>query len=266
MATTGSLAACLEFAVRAARHAGAIAMEYFQADVAIEQKGDGSPVTIADRRAERELRQLLHQAYPVDAVLGEEYGEEPGTSGRRWILDPVDGTQSFIHGVPLWGVLIGMEDQGEAVLGVVYMPALGDMVYAARGQGCWWLPAGHAANDSPRRARVSPVARLAEGLALTTSWEYFDRTGQTAVFQRFVRAARMRGWSDCYAHVLVATGRAEVALEPVMSIWDNAPFLPILVEAGGTFTDWQGHPTIAATQIASTNGKVFEEVLQLLKA
>jgi histidinol phosphatase-like enzyme (inositol monophosphatase family) len=259
------LAARLEFAVRTARRAGAIAQQYFQTELSVEMKGDGSPITIADRRAEQELREQLRAAYPDDAVLGEEFGETPGTSGWRWILDPIDGTRSFIHGVPLWGVLIGGEDRGEAVLGVAYLPALDELVYAARGHGCWWRPAGHPADAPPWRAQVSPVARLAEGLLLTTSLDYYYQTGRVDVLERLIRAGKTRGWSDCYAHMLVATGRAEAVVEPVMSIWDSAPFLPILREAGGTFTDWEGTPTIAADTAVSTNGRVYEEVLRLLR-
>jgi histidinol phosphatase-like enzyme (inositol monophosphatase family) len=258
------LSGCLEFAIRAARRAGAIAMEYFQTEFTVETKGDNSPVTIADRRAERDLRDMIRAAYPDDAVLGEEFGEQQGNSGWRWILDPIDGTQSFIRGVPLFGVLIGVERDGEAVLGVAFLPALDEMVYAARGHGCWWLPAGRKA-DTPRRARVSPIARLADGLMVMTSFNYFQQSNQGAVYERIIQAGRIRGWSDCYAHVLVATGRAEAAFEPVMSIWDSAPFLPILLEAGGTFTDWQGISRIDAPAVLSTNGKVFAEALALVQ-
>jgi histidinol phosphatase-like enzyme (inositol monophosphatase family) len=257
--------ACLDFAAGAARLAGAIAMEYFQTDVAVERKGDRSPVTIADRRAEQELRQLILSQYPDDGVLGEEFGETSGSSGWRWILDPIDGTQSFVRGVPMFGVLIGAECHREAVLGVAYLPALNEMVYAAKGHGCWWFPAGQPSDAPPRRARVSSIASLADGLLLTTSYEYFQKAGRTPVYERLMQAGRTRGWSDCYAHVLVATGRAEAAFEPIMSIWDNAPFLPIVSEAGGTFTDWQGKATIHTLQAVSTNGKVLDEALRLVR-
>ena len=264
MSAAGDWTEVLELAIEAARRAGAIAMEYFQTEVTVEQKGDNSPVTIADRRAEKELRDMIRARFPHDGVLGEEFGEQVGTSGRRWILDPIDGTLSFVRGIPMFGVLVGVEAQGQAVVGVAYLPAWDEMVYAARGQGCWWLPAGRAPGAPPRRARVSNVANLAEGLILTTSYEYFHRSGQTAAHDRLVHAGRTRGWSDCYAHVLVATGRAEVAIEPLMSIWDNAPFLPILEEAGGTYTDWEGRASITATNTLSTNSKVLGEVLRLL--
>jgi fructose-1,6-bisphosphatase/inositol monophosphatase family enzyme len=181
-------------------------------------------------------------------------------------LDPIDGTQSFIRGVPLFGVLIGMEEAGEAVLGVVFLPALGEMVHAARGLGCWWLPAGHKPGAAPKRARVSDTARLAECTAVTTSPEYFVRAGKPEVYDRLLRAVRHeRGWGDCYAHVLVATGRADVAVEPLMHVWDNAALLPVVVEAGGAFTDWKGRPTIAGGDAVSSNGKVHDEALRLVR-
>jgi histidinol phosphatase-like enzyme (inositol monophosphatase family) len=265
MAPARDLQEDLDFAIVAARRAGAIAMGYFQTEVVVETKGDSSPVTIADRRAEQELRQMIRARYPADGVIGEEFGELAGTSGRRWILDPIDGTQAFVHGVPLFGVLIGLEQDGEAVLGVVFLPALNELLYGARALGAWWLPAGSKTGDRPRPARVSLVGTLSGGLFLVTSFEYFAMTRRTAVYDRLIRAGRMRGWSDCYAHVLVATGRAEAAIEPIMSIWDSAPFLPILKEAGGTFTDWCGHATITASDAISTNGKVLEEVLGLVR-
>jgi histidinol phosphatase-like enzyme (inositol monophosphatase family) len=256
----------LSFALDLAFCAGKIALEHFQTEVAIEAKEDGSPVTLADRRAEQTLRTLIHAEYPADAILGEEFGEEPGTSGRRWILDPIDGTKSFIHGVPLFGVLIGLEDQGQAVLGVVYLPALEEMVFATQGHGCWWRPAGQAANGgAEKRAHVSSVSPLAESLLLTTGYEYFAKAGKAGVYERCVKAVKMsRGWGDCYGQVLAATGRAEAVIEPVMHVWDCAPFLPIFSEAGGHFTDWKGNPTIAGGNSVSTNGKTHDEVLRLI--
>src|SRR5262249_15048365 len=140
--STAPLADCLEFALQAARRAGEVILPYYQSEVGVETKGDGSPVTPADRGAEQELRRLIRERFPDDGVLGEEFGEQSGRSGRRWILDPIDGTKAFVRGVPLFGVLIGLEQDGEAVAGVVSMPALDEFVYAARGLGCWWLPSG----------------------------------------------------------------------------------------------------------------------------
>jgi histidinol phosphatase-like enzyme (inositol monophosphatase family) len=264
--TTPPLAESVDFAMQAARRAGEIILPYFQGGVAVETKGDGSPVTLADRGAEQELRRLIRERFPDDGVLGEEFGELPGTSGRRWILDPIDGTKAFVRGVPLFGVLIGMEQDGEPVLGVVYMPALDEWVYAARGQGCWWLPSGRKPGAPPRRARVSSVPALGEALLLVNSYEYFAKGNRVAAHDLLLRAARhQRGWGDCYGHILVATGRAEVCVDPIMSPWDNAPLLPILQEAGGTFTDWQGRATVHGGDGVSTNGKVYEEVMRVVR-
>jgi histidinol phosphatase-like enzyme (inositol monophosphatase family) len=208
---------------------------------------------------------LIRERFPDDAVLGEEFGELPGCSGRRWILDPIDGTKAFVYGVPLFGVLVGLEENDVPVLGVVYLPALEEMVYAARGRGCWWLPAGRPPGSLPRSARVTAVISLAESLVLTNSYEYFAKTGRTAACERLHQSARYsRGWADCYGHILVATGRAEVCVDPQMNIWDGAPLLPILTEAGGTFTDWKGQPTIRGGDGISTNGRVLAEVLRVL--
>ena len=265
MPQAAPLSECLEFAVVSARKAGAFIMPYYQNEAGVEIKGDGSPVTLADRGAELELRRLIHERFPDDGILGEEYGEQPGTSGRRWILDPIDGTKPFTRGVPMFGVMIGLEEGGEAVAGVVSLPALDEMVYAARGLGCWWLPAGRK-TDVPRRAEVSPAATLADGILLFTSYEYFVKAKRTAAFDRLLAASKhQRGWGDCYGHLLVATGRAEACVDPVMNIWDNAALVPILLEAGGTFTDWKGRATHAGGDGISTNGKVYEEVMRALR-
>lgn len=257
----------LEFAIRTAKAAGDITLEYFSSSLSVMTKADNSPVTEADRRAENEIRQRILSRYPEDGLIGEEFGRVEGSSGRRWIIDPIDGTRSFILGVPFYGVLLGMEDGNEVSLGVVYLPALGEMVYAANGSGAWWLPAGHAAGASPRPARVSNVSRLSEGLFCHTCVKNFYQHNRGEAFSRMVRSVRLdRGFGDCYGYVLVATGRAEVMIDPIMSVWDCGPFPPILREAGGTFTDWTGRATIHGRDAISTNGRVFDEVMEQIKA
>src|SRR5690349_5332739 len=220
--STAPLGDCLEFALQAARRAGEIIMPYYQGDVGVETKGDGSPVTLADRGAEQELRRMIRERFPDDGVLGEEHGEQPGRSGRRWVLDPIDGTKAFVRGVPLFGVLIGMEQDGEAVLGVVSMPALDEFVWAAKGLGCWWLPSRRKPDAPPRRAHVSEQAPLTSGLLLLNSYEYFVKGKRTAAHDRLLQSSgHQRGWGDCYGHILVATGRAEACVDPMMHPWDN---------------------------------------------
>jgi histidinol phosphatase-like enzyme (inositol monophosphatase family) len=239
----------LEFAVDLARGAGEITLQYFRQKPETSTKSDGSYVTIADREVESYLRKRIGERFPDDGILGEEEGELQGTSGRRWILDPIDGTFAFVHGVPLYGVLIAVEIEGEMKVGVVNIPALGEIVSAAKGLGCFL---------NGEAACVSKTAGLKDALLLSTS---FGRV--TELLQERARVSRT--WGDCYGYVLVATGRADVMLDPVMNLWDCAPLLPIMEEAGGTFTDWRGVRTVDGGNAVATNGLLFEEVMSLIR-
>lgn len=248
----------MDFAVNAAREAGKLTLRHFQRPLDIELKADRSPVTIADREAEDCLFGMIQKEYPTDGCLGEEQGERPGTSGFRWIVDPIDGTRSFVQGVPLYGVMVALIDpNGQPVVGVVGFPALDEMVAAARGEGCYY---------NGRRSRVSSVDTIAESCVVYTSLQGFDETNTEAAFQRVRRRARIvRNWGDCYGHMLVATGRAEVMLDPILADWDCAALQPIVEEAGGSFTDWEGQPTIFGKSGISTNGRVSDELRRLLE-
>ena len=254
----------LALAVEAAKEAGRITLDYFRRDdLDVELKCDDTPVTAADRRAEERLRQRIAAAFPTDGIFGEELDEQAGTSGFRWILDPIDGTKSFIHGVPLYSTLIGVEHEGQSVLGVIRIPAMDECVYAARGLGAWYV----SADQSPRPARVSPQQSLAKSLFLTSEVLSFDKTGRRAAFDRLQTTARLtRTWGDGYGYLMVATGRAELMVDPVMALWDAAAMPPILEEAGGTFTDWSGRPSYQAGEGVATNGLLLPEVLPLLEA
>jgi histidinol-phosphatase len=245
-----------------AHEAGQLTLRYFQqSDLQVDLKSDDSPVTIADREAEQLLRKRIAAAYPQDAILGEEFGEQPGTSGFRWILDPIDGTKSFIHGVPLYSVLIGVEYEGESRIGVIYVPPLDEMAYAAVGHGAWYV----RDNGPPQPARVSSKKTLADSLFLTSDPANFNKREAWPFFQRLCAAARAsRTWGDAYGYLLVVTGRAEVMVDPLMNLWDAAALLPILQEAGGTYTDWQGRPRIDGGEGIGTNGLVLNEVLRLV--
>jgi len=244
----------LRTAIDAARAGGRTTLEYFRRAVPVEQKPDGSPVTVADRASEAAVRESIRARYPDSRIIGEEGGTLAGDPRVTWIVDPIDGTKSFVRGVPLYGVLIGVEVEGVPVVGVAYLPALDEIVHAARGLGCRW---------NGRPARVSSVEELSEATVLTTSVRAVERRG--VPFRRLIAATGLhRGWGDCYGHVLVATGRAEIMLDPSVSVWDNAPFLPILEEAGGRFTDWSGAATIWGSDSLSTNGRLHEGALELL--
>lgn len=247
----------LEFAVTLARGAGDITLKYFRQRPQTSTKADGSYVTIADREAESYLRQQIAERFPDDGILGEEEGEHEGRSGRRWIVDPIDGTFAFVHGVPFYGVLIALEIEDEPAIGVVNIPALHEMVSAAKGCGCLF-------NGEP--ARVSNTESLNEALLLATDFNACQRYGfGRAVELLQERTKSSRTWGDCYGYVLVATGRADVMLDPVMNLWDCAPLLPIMEEAGGTFTDWRGVRTVNGGNSIATNGRLFDEVMSLVR-
>jgi histidinol-phosphatase len=256
----------LQFAVQIAREAGDGTLRYFRrTDLAVERKTDSSPVTVADRSAEELLRQRIAQQFPEDAILGEELGEKAGRSGFQWVLDPIDGTKSFIHGVPLYTTLVAVLEQDEPRIGVIHAPALGETVYAAKGSGCWYI-CGSA--TKPQAARVSTVATLSEALLLTSEVEGFRLRGggdATDTFMLLQRTARVvRTWGDGYGYLMVATGRAEVMIDPIMNLWDAAPLLPIIEEAGGHLSDWKGNATVRAGEALATNGLVNREVLGIV--
>jgi len=254
----------LDLAVDAARRAGERTLRYFcQPNLNVERKRDGTPVTAADREAEEYIRSRIVEAFPDDGILGEEMEERLGSSGFRWLLDPIDGTKSFIHGVPLYGTIVGVEYEKQCVIGVISLPALEESVYAARGMGTWWQRRGES---EPRRARVSRVDTLAEATFCITSIPEFVRLGRFSAYDELRGQCRLvRGWGDCFGYVLIATGRAEVMIEPELSLWDMAALLPILEEAGGTFTDWEGNPTIYSGEGVATNGLLRDKVLAITR-
>jgi histidinol phosphatase-like enzyme (inositol monophosphatase family) len=248
----------LEFAVVLAKDAGEITLNYFRQTPETSTKADGSYVTIADQEAEKYLRRQIGERFPDDGFLGEEEGESHGRSGRRWIVDPIDGTFAFVHGVPFYGVLIALEIEGKLSVGVVNIPPLRELVSAAKGVGCYL-------NGEPARVSTTPV--LKDALLLATDFSGCARYGfGPAVEVLQARAKTSRTWGDCYGYVLVATGRADVMLDPVMNLWDCAPLLPIMKEAGGTFTDWRGLATASGGNSIATNGILFEEVMAIIRA
>jgi histidinol phosphatase-like enzyme (inositol monophosphatase family) len=233
-----------------------MALRHFGGIVPADSKEDGSPVTPADRAIESFLRQGINSRFPSHGVLGEEFGEQNPGADVRWILDPIDGTLSFMRGVPLFGILIGVEVGGEPSVGVVHLPALGETVSAALGHGCRW---------NGRPATVSTTSGIADAVLLTTDPRALQTGPMAKGWNRLVGAgALVRGWGDCYGHVLVATGRADVMVDPVLSTWDAAPFLPILTEAGGRFTDSAGRARYDGGSGISTNGWLHGEVLRIL--
>lgn len=253
----------LEAAVALARAAGDLTLQYFQTDsFEVERKGDNSPVTVADREAEQLLRREILARFPDDSIVGEEFDNHDGHSGFRWILDPIDGTKSFISGVPLYGTLIGVEDNDQSVIGVIYVPGLNECVYAAKGAGAWYVK-----NDQPpQAARVADTKSLCDGTFVTSQVDTFDQRGASDTYKSLESAAYItRTWGDCYGYLLVATGRAALMVDPEMNVWDAAAILPIIEEAGGAFTDWQGTPTIRGGEGIGCNRHILNEVLEITR-
>ncbi|RMH12303.1 MAG: hypothetical protein D6695_07130 [Planctomycetota bacterium] len=252
----------LEFAIHAAKHVGKLTLEFFSRhDLGVETKGDGTPVTQADRLAERAFRELVDAHYPADAVAGEEYGTRPGTSRCTWIVDPIDGTFSFIHGVPLFGTLIALEHAGQVTLGVVHMPAMNETAYAVRGGGAWL----HTGSAKARRVSVSKTESLEEATVCTTSADYFRAANcLDALDELQRRVGHTRGWSDCYAALLLISGRVDAVIEPLIQRWDVAALHPILVEAGGQYSDWAGVDSIDSPNAVMSNGLIHDALLELL--
>jgi histidinol phosphatase-like enzyme (inositol monophosphatase family) len=251
-----SLSDLREFAADLAWQAGKLTLRYFQTSFTTEYKEDLSPVTVADRESERLIRELIESRYPNHSILGEEEGETRPGASFRWIIDPIDGTKTFVRGVPMYAVLVGLEREGETVVGAINIPALGELLHAAKGEGCSW---------NGRRARVSSVAALSDALLLCTDARSMDEQGRGAQYRRMAAAAKLqRSWGDAYGYVLVATGRAEVMLDPIVSVWDTAALLPVITEAGGTFTDWAGQTTIHSGEAIATNGLVYAQLMALV--
>ena len=245
-----------ELAVEAARKAGDLARGFYETTFEVEKKADNSPVTIADKQAEQLIRQMVTQHFPDDGFLGEEFGDQPGGSGFRWVIDPIDGTRSFVRHIPIWATLIGLEYRGEQIGGIAYIPVFDQMYRALRGDGAY---------VGDRRIQVSTEDQLSESLMCYSSIRWFQSAGREKTFLELVsKTQRQRGFGDFYGFVLVAEGAADLMLEHGVHEWDVSALKAIVEEAGGTFTDWKGTPTTATPDVLATNGKLHAATLAIL--
>jgi histidinol-phosphatase len=243
----------LDFAVDLVRTAGEMTLRWFRSpDLAVDSKADGTPVTAADRAAERLVRERIAGRFPDDGVLGEEEPEVRGRSGRRWIVDPIDGTKAFTRGVPLYSTLLALHDGDGAALGVIGLPALGQVVYAGRGLGCW---------SDGRPARVSDTTTLDGAYVTTSGYNHWPDQALLAVKHA---GCQLRTWGDGYGYALVATGRADAMVDPEVELYDVAAMPVILNEAGGRFTTVDGREDADGGSGVATNGRVHDQLLQLL--
>jgi histidinol phosphatase-like enzyme (inositol monophosphatase family) len=276
--TSPEIESRLQLANRIAREAGELTLKYFQTDCfEVEKKSDGSPLTIADQEAEKFLRAEIQNAFPNDAIVGEEFGETKGDSGYCWVLDPIDGTKSFISGVPLYGTMVavvealghGAESEGVAnatrksLIGSVYFPGLDEGIFASVGGGAWHF----RGSQQPMRAQVSTTSNLSDSVLVTSEAETFAERGAENTYQQLSdQVYFVRTWGDVYGYMLVATGRVDLMIDPILNVWDAAAVEPIINEAGGKFTDWKGHSDIDAGEAVGSNGSIHANVLSILKS
>jgi histidinol-phosphatase len=251
-----SHAALMQAVAEVAKLAGAAALRHFGSALLVDAKRDGSPVTDADRDAERIAREWIERRFEHDGVVGEEFGGTSGSSGRRWFIDPVDGTRTFVRGVPLWATLIGVVEHDRAIAGAAYFPALDEIAAAGEGCGAWW-------NGS--RCAVSSISAIEDAAVLTTDARFprsLRRRESWSVLAD--RASLGRTWGDAYGYLLVATGRAEAMTDARLEPWDAAPFQVLIEEAGGVFTDWTGKPTIFGGDAIATNSALAATIRSAL--
>lgn len=230
-----------------ARIGGDSTLSYFKKSFELEYKEDHSPVTDSDRNAEKLIRDEIRKKYPAHGIIGEEFGIENHDSDVLWIIDPIDGTESFIHGVPFYTTLIGILIDGTPSVGVIYAPALDEMVSAATGKGV-------TLNGEACQAR--DCEDFEKATLLTTDLEHIEKHGFQQPFRKLLKSTRVhRTWGDAYGHLMVATGRADIMFDPILKIWDAAALLPVVTEAGGSFTDVHGKKTIeTGNAISCTKG------------
>lgn len=252
-----SLSELREAAVLFAKAGGESTLNYYRESFDLEFKSDSSPVTTADRTAEKIIREKIKKHFPGHGIIGEEFGAENDDSEIVWVLDPIDGTQSFIHGIPFYTTLIGILINRKPEVGVIYAPALNELVSAATGQG-------GTLNGSD--IKVRECEHLSEATFLSTDAITFNDYDFQEPFEKLLSETRIhRTWGDAYGHMMVATGRADIMIDPILNIWDAAALLPVITEAGGSFTDLYGEVSIETGNALSTNNKLKQQILPLFE-
>lgn len=257
------LGRALDFALETARAGGKIALEHFRRDPQARRKPDGSWVTEADWAVEAQLRLRIARAFPNHNVLGEEEGLTAAGGGPAdanaptWIVDPIDGTNNYIAGIPIWATLIALRVEGASLLGVCHAPALDETYEGAAGLG---------ARVNGDTIKVDPVGTLEEGLFCHAGAGSFRDAGMLELYESLAaRAWRDRGFGDFWGHMLVARGAAHVMVEPILNLWDVAPLEPIVTEAGGRITDQRGAPWTEGRMCITTCGSLHDEVVRLAR-
>jgi len=256
----------LDEALSLCQEASKLSLKWFQSlSLEVERKADGSPVTQADRQVEDFLRAELGRRWPEDSIVGEELPAQPGSSGRTWFVDPIDGTKSFVHGVPLFATLLAMHDQQGPAVGVISLPALGEVVYAGRGRGCFAEKWGGGGGSGPSEKVVAKVrgagAQLTGKVVSTSGLEYLPVSARRQLLDSDVV---LRTWGDAYGYSLLATGRIDAMIDYQMSPWDTAPMVVIVAEAGGTISSWQGGDAMQSSSVLAATAGIHPELVGLL--
>jgi len=246
----------LEAMTEAARAAGEIALKYYRRGVEVTLKPDRSPVTRADREAEQVIVEILGRAFPDYGFLGEELGAR-GSEMVRWVVDPIDGTRNFVRGIPIWAVLIALEERGEITAGLIHNPVSGELYTARKGRGAFL---------GAERLRVSDMSSLDKATMIHASLGFLRSSGHWEGFVRLVDATeRQRGFGDYLCYTVVAEGKADLAVESDLKPWDLAPVKILVEEAGGCFTDFAGVPTIYSGTALASNGLLHDAALAMFR-
>ncbi|MEX0686159.1 MAG: inositol monophosphatase family protein [Balneolales bacterium] len=247
----------LDFSCKVARRGGDSTLQYFKKDLDIERKADDSPVTVADKEAETIMRNMILEKFPDHGILGEEHGQVNEESQIQWILDPIDGTKSFIHGIPLYTTLIGVLINNKPVTGVIYAPALDELCAAGLGLGCRF---------NGQKCQVREIKNLKEATFLTSDLQSVFEGRSISLFNDLIQKTRLhRTWGDAYGHMMVATGRADIMFDPVLEIWDAAPLLTIIKEAGGSFFDLYGNERIDTGSAISCGTRIRGDIMNMIQ-
>lgn len=244
---------------RLAEQSGEVLRRHFQSpDLVIDAKDDASPVTAADREAEAMLRELIRDEFPEHGIIGEEFGSEQEDAEFVWILDPIDGTISFVAGVALFGTLVGLLRHGRPILGMIHQPITGELVIGTTTGTTW----------NGRPVSLRPERRLEDAIVLTTDPSLIEAHLPAGAYERFDsvsrRAGTYRGWGDCHGYLLVATGRADAMMDPIMNPWDLLPLIPVIEGAGGVITTWDGGDAATGSSALAAGPRLHAELLAAL--
>jgi histidinol phosphatase-like enzyme (inositol monophosphatase family) len=245
----------VQFAERLAQASGEVIKQYFRAELVVDSKGDGTPVTIADKKSEMVMREMIQKEFPQHGILGEEFDDYQADAEYQWILDPIDGTKTFVAGVPLFGTLIGLLKNGKPILGVINNPIIDQFLIGANG----------VTRLNGKKVQVRLCDSIEAATVLCTSHWSVEKYHDMVAYEKLTRRAKLyRSWGDCYGYYLVATGYADVMLDPAMYPWDLIPLVPIIEGAGGTITDWYGNDPINGQGAVATTGGIHDEVIRAL--